>query len=111
MDASELGLGIHWDGVVVEPYLGPHIGVLPPEKIAEILEARKLPSAPADALVKFLWGNNWAAHEYPADFDVPPNTVKILIGFKPQPHLKSKFEEDFEKAREKKVMASPARKP
>lgn len=85
-----------WDGVVVESYLGNALG-LSGEALAQLGEDRKRASTAAEALVKLLVEHNWAAHRFPDGSNLPPNTIKIKVGFKPVPKLKTKLEEEYER--------------
>lgn len=86
-----------WDGVVVQPHV--------PRPPASLEQARTQPDTTqksgdaADGVVRFLESNNWVARYFPSKFDeLPPDTLRIRVGFKPEPYrLTEEVEEMFKR--------------
>jgi hypothetical protein len=86
-----------WEGVAVSPY-SPRIGGLPIDQTWALMYATKKPNEAASALVRFLDNNNWVVRRFPAfGEEIPPNTIRVRVGYKPEPRFLTPAEEEFEK--------------
>lgn len=82
-----------WDGVKIEPY---NFSGRVADSGGEMQESRSKSRAATEALVAFLKSNNWEATAMAGKpGDLPLNTIRIKIGFKSFPHIKTPEEEEF----------------
>lgn len=96
-----------WDGVTVEPY-SPDRNVLFGHNLSETNSAMKAQwraQETAEALVDFLGKNNWGGvHWIPSSFgELPVNTLRVRVGFKPEPHVPSAEEEEWFRRRDEEL--------
>ncbi len=67
-----------------------------PSRAGEILKSHRRAVDACNALADFLMAHNWEANMQPGKpADLPPDTVKIRIGFKSLPRVKTKAEEEI----------------
>lgn len=85
-----------WDGVAVDSHVPQTLG-LPPEEQMRLSSGVERPRNAATALVAFLKRNYWEARIFPSSVfgGLPPNTISIKVGLKPEPRLTTKDEEEF----------------
>jgi len=84
-----------WDGVTVQWYWPG----MPkdPNQFFQNLRAEEKPKNAATALVEFLKLNNWGADSKPSSLgEIPPDTIRVRVGLKPEPYSITKAEEEFE---------------
>ena len=74
--ASDLGGEPIFDGVFVSAYVGEN-------------QQRDSSDKAADELVAWLNNNSIEAMRFPSRSKVPPNTIKVLVGMKPEPYFRT----------------------
>jgi hypothetical protein len=97
---DDLNIGF-FDGVTVEPPEMKMDDLAPPSDPRDIAAFWKRPpsdavrgyeiaNGAANALVEVLLSNNWQqARTFPGGKDIPPNTIRVSVGFKPSPYFSS----------------------
>jgi hypothetical protein len=97
-----------FDGVVVEIYRPDLQALTDPNRQAEAeagIKAQQESREKAEALVKFLTSSNWEArssNSYPPNV-FPPDTLRVRVGFKPEPHLPGVDEQEWLRRREEET--------
>lgn len=86
---------VFWDGVKIEPYNVSGLVLLKDES-GEMHRSRSKSIEAAEALESFLRSNNWEAMQMAGKpGDLPLNTVRIRIGFKSFPRVRTPEEEEI----------------
>ena len=95
----ELGEGF-WDGVVVEasgPKSGEMATASPADQQKRMREWANANEVAA-ALVTFLHAHNWQARAMPSSTgDLAPNVIRVKVGYRSLPHVKTPAEEEFDR--------------